>query len=114
MTIEQFTPLDPPVAASVEEFVSPAPEVEVARPRIRWAGIVWGSFFAVLAAAALWWLVDQGRRAATRDWVLSLTPDSVSLGAVIGIGVLCVGMLLLIAGAVALLRRAQLRLTIQR
>lgn len=114
MTIEPIAALDPPVAASVEEFVPAAPAADAARPRIRWAGIVWGSFLAVLAGSALWWLVDSGHRAATREWVLGLTPDSVSLGAVIGIGVLCAGVLLLVAGGAALLRRAQVRFTIER
>ena len=103
MTIEPFVPVDPPVAASVDDLRA----TELARPRIRWAGIVWGSFFALLAATALWWLVDAGHRAATRDWLLNLTPDFFSLGVVIGFGVLAVGILLLVAGAVALLRRAQ-------
>lgn len=112
--VEVPPPLE--VAASLDVppplgIAAPAP---AAVPRIRWAGIVWGSFFALLAATGLWTLAEASRRAVIHDWLLTLTPGSINPGVIVGFSVLAVGLLLLIAGGVALLRRAQLRATIER
>jgi hypothetical protein len=82
--------------------------------RVRWAGIVWGAFFATLAALALPVLTDASRRSAIHDALLGLSPATVNPGAIVGFVVLGIGVLTLIAGGVALLRRAQLRTTIGR
>lgn len=105
MTIEPTVPLDRPLDEPIAEPAHPA-------PRIRWAGIVWGSVFVVVAAVALGQLADASRREAIHEWLLTLTPATVSPGAVVGFVVLGLGVLLLVGGAVALLRRAQVRATI--
>lgn len=116
-------PLDPPGApATVAEasdpyFLAAANPVAVPSahaPRIRWAGIVWGAFLAFLAGTGLWTLAEASRRAAVHDWFLTLAPGSVNPGFIVGFSILAIGLLLLITGGVALLRRAQLRITIER
>lgn len=83
-------------------------------PRVRWAGIVWGAVFALLAVGALWALAEASRVAVIRDWLLTLSPADLHPGWVIGIVVLAGGLLLLILGGVALLRTVQLRATVER
>lgn len=106
------TPLDPPAAAdwapppyAPDVVATPAAGTVYPAPRIRWAGIVWGIVFALIAAVSLWVLAAASRREAIRDWVLTLSPDTVSPGVVAGVLVLVVGGLLLIVGGIALLRR---------
>jgi hypothetical protein len=85
-----------------------------ASPRVRWAGIVWGALFAAIAAVMLWTLTDATRRGAIHDWMLTLSPSTVTPGAVVGFSLLALGILLLVGGGVALLRRAQLRAALDR
>lgn len=110
MTLENTIPLDPPVEASVDANAAPVPTT----PRIRWAGIVWGAVFSAAAASALWILASATRRESIHAWLLTLGPESINPGAVVGFVVLAVGLLLVILGGVALLRRAQVRATIER
>ena len=77
-----------------------APAAAVARPRVRWAGILWGLVFAVTGSLLLWVLVDPARRAAVDDWWGSLTPSGFALTAL-----LVAGGLLLIGGLSGLARR---------
>ena len=78
----------------------------VTPPRTRGAAIIWGALFAAVAASGLWLLADGDRRSAATDWALSLTPNMMST-----LAILTVGVLLLVAGAVGLLRRAQRRMS---
>ncbi|WP_136053989.1 hypothetical protein [Microbacterium sp. K24] len=78
---------------------------ESTAPRTRWAAIVWGLLFAAVAAGALWLLADDDRRSGIADWTTSLTPTMIGT-----IAILTVGVLLLVAGAAGLLRRAQRRM----
>ena len=71
-------------------------------PRTRWAAIIWGLLFASVAAIALWMLADEDRRETLADGLLALTPTTVNM-----ILVLTIGVLLLVGGAVGLIRRAQ-------
>jgi len=107
MSIDPPLPLDPPAYEAMADPVEAAHPA----PRIRWAGIVWGSAFAILAATALFWLVEASRRTAIQEWLLTLTPASFSPGAVVAVVVIGIGVLLLTIGVVALLRRAQVRTT---
>ncbi|MCR2809013.1 MULTISPECIES: hypothetical protein [unclassified Microbacterium] len=97
--------------AFLPEPAPPAEATPLARPRIRWAGIVWGTFFAAIAVVMLWTLTDPMRRGAIRDWILALSPTSVTPGTVVGVSLLVLGVLLLVGGRVAVLRRAQVRAT---
>ncbi len=74
--------------------------------RIRWAGIVWGLFFSALSVAALWIVGSAERRDDVAEWYSQLTGPTVA-----GVAVLALGALLLVAGLVGLLRRAQKSLT---
>jgi cytochrome c-type biogenesis protein CcmH/NrfF len=75
-------------------------------PRTRWAAIIWGLLFACVAGTALWMIADDDRRAAVSDWVLTLTPATIST-----LLLLTIGVLLLVGGAAGLVRRAQRRMT---
>ena len=114
MNTEPTVPLDPPTAESAHEAtpVSAAPALTAPAPRVRWAGIIWGSVMAAAAASALWFLADPAHYAPLRRWLLTLEPESFQPGWIVGIAIIAVGLLLLIIGAVALLRRAQVRATI--
>lgn len=73
---------------------------QLPRPRVRWAGIIWGVVFAVSASLLLWVLAEPSRRETVGDWWASLTP--------IGFGLtllLIAGGLLLIGGVAGLARR---------
>lgn len=87
------TPVD--TAGTVAEPALP-------RARTRWAGIVWGLVLAAVAGAGIWLASAPGRVDDLSGWVARL-----SLGTAIGFGMLALGALLLIAGIVGLLRRAQ-------
>lgn len=78
----------------------------VLRARIRWAGIVWGAVLGALAFAGLWILGSARRRDDVAEWLGQLTVPGL-----VGACILVVGALLLIAGLVGLLRRAQRSLT---
>lgn len=77
-------------------------DAETPRPRTRWAAIVWGLFFAATAAVALWILTSTDRRTAALDAIVSLDAPTA-----IAIALLAVGVLVLVGGLAALLRRLQ-------
>lgn len=89
-------PPEPPATATES---SPASAL---RPRTRWAGIVWGLAFAVLAGCGIWLGSGEGRVDDLVAWVRTLSATTA-----IGYGVLAIGALLLVTGVVGLLRRAQ-------
>lgn len=130
MNTEPTAPLDPP-APEASTLALPEPDtlsyprdtaVEVppraagtlSAPRVRWAGIVWGAAFALLAATAIWVLAEASRLDAIQEWLRDLTPGEVHPGWVIGFVALAGGLLLFLLGGLALLRNAQLRGTIER
>lgn len=76
----------------------------VTPPRTRWAAIIWGTLFAVIAATSLWLVADDERRAGIADGVLALTPATIST-----LVILTIGVLLLVTGAAGLIRRMQHR-----
>jgi apolipoprotein N-acyltransferase len=98
MTTAPTVPTAPAAPAFHSEALTP--------PRTRWAAIVWGLLFATVAAVSLWLIADADRRAGVSDWALSLTPVTIST-----LLILTIGVLLLVAGASALLRRVQRRMT---
>ena len=71
-------------------------------PRTRGAAIVWGLLFAAIAAFGIWTLSDADRRAGTADWITTLTPNTV-----FSLVLLTIGVLILVGGAVGLIRHAQ-------
>ena len=74
------------------------------RPRIRWAGIVWGLVFAGLAATVLWIVLDPARMELVADWWATLTPGGLILTVLVALGAL-----LLVAGLSSLGRRSEHR-----
>ena len=74
------------------------------RPRIRWAGIIWGLVFAVIAATVLWIVLEPARMELVADWWATLTPAGLLLTVL-----LVLGGLLLIAGLSGLARRGDRR-----
>lgn len=85
------------------------PATDADGPRTRWAGIVWGLFFAAAALGGLWVVTDSSRRGSIVVWASALTP-----GAIVAYSLLALGVLILVAGLVGLLRRGQRRLTLRR
>lgn len=85
------------------------PTAEAPPPRIRWAGIVWGAVIAALAVTALVTVAEGSRRQGINDWLRTLDPSTFNPGWVAAGVVLVVGVVLLITGGLALLRRAQRR-----
>jgi len=79
-------------------------EPEELRPRIRWAGIVWGLVFAALAATVLWIVLDPARIELVADWWATLTPGGLILTVLVVLGAL-----LLVAGLSSLGRRSDRR-----
>lgn len=97
--VDSFPPPPPLPEAAIR---TPSVTASVTPPRTRWAGIVWGVFFAAIAAVALWILSDATRRTSAVEWAFSLD------GATgIAMGVLAIGVILLVAGLSGILRRAQ-------
>lgn len=78
-------------------------------PRVRWAAILWGALFATAALAGLRLISSADGRADLSDWVLTLTPAAIT-----ALAVLTAGVLLLVAGAAGLIRRAQRRRALRR
>lgn len=73
-------------------------------PRIRWAAIVWGAVFAIIAWTGIWMLSSADRRSGISDWFAALSP-----GTVTALALLSIGVLVLVAGLVGLIRRLQKR-----
>ena len=74
------------------------------RPHVRAGSIAWGLIVIASASLVLWVSALPSRRAAVADWVLSLTPGDAAL-----VAVLACGAIVLIAGVLAAIRRAQRR-----
>ena len=74
------------------------------RPHVRAGSIVWGLIVIASASLVLWVSAVPSRRAAVADWVLGLTPGDAAL-----VAVLACGAIVLIAGVLAAIRRAQRR-----
>lgn len=79
------------------------------RPRIRWAGIVWGLAFAALAVAGLVLTTSPNAYSALVEWVHVL-----SVATMVATALLAAGAALLVAGLVGLLRRGQRLLAARR
>ena len=93
-------PLVPPGPAS-----APAADTAPATrrgPRVRWAGIVWGTAFAALAGTGFWLASTTDRTEDLGVWAVELPPATAITGAVIVIGAV-----VLLIGLVGVLRRAQ-------
>ena len=82
--------------------VPPVPAVPPARPTVRWGALVWALLFGATAATTLWVLVDAARRDVVGDWLITLSPLTATLVAVI-----IVGVVLALFGIVGLIRRAE-------
>lgn len=80
--------------------------IDPASPRVRGGAIVWGLLFAAIAFAAIWTLTGEDRRAAAADAITTLTP-----GTGVALVLLALGVLVLVTGAVGLIRHAQRRAT---
>lgn len=93
------TPLDPAGTPSAEPR-----RAEPCAPRIRWAAIVWGAFFATTAALGLWLHIDPVRRHDLADWAMTQTPASITASVL-----LMIGTLVLVGGAAGLIRHSQRR-----
>lgn len=91
-----------PTTSPATSVASDLPTETHTPPRTRWAGIVWGLLFAAVSAFSLWLIADDDRRAGISDWVLSLTPVTITT-----LVILTIGVLLLVTGAAGLLRRVQ-------
>lgn len=78
----------------------------VPTPRTRWATIIWGTCFAALAATGLWLLTGPDRGDSITGWATTQTPSTITATVL-----LCVGVLVLVSGAIGLIRHAQLRMT---
>ncbi|WP_228484545.1 hypothetical protein [Microbacterium cremeum] len=95
-------PTLPYEVAALSGEAAPAGGPATARPRTRWAAIIWGAAFAAVAAVTLWVTVSPDRRTALADWTLSLSP-----AAVVAYVVLVLGAIALVAGVVGIVRRGQ-------
>lgn len=108
MTTEPTVPLPDSETLPLLEVQAPpadaAPTASAPLPRTRWAAIVWGACFAAIAWFGIWMLSGSDRRSDVSDWFASLTP-----GTTTAILLLAVGVLVLITGAVGLIRRGQRR-----
>lgn len=78
-------------------------------PRTRWAAIVWGTCFAALAATGLWLLTGPDTGKGIAGWVSAQTPGTTTATVL-----LCVGALVLVGGAIGLIRHAQRRFSASR
>lgn len=112
MPVDETLRMDETVRADAAEALPTPPaapaasaaSVEPAAPRVRGAAIIWGLLFAVIAFAGIWMLTDDDRRSAAADAITTLTP-----GTAVSLGLLALGVLVLVSGAVGLIRHAQRR-----
>ncbi|MFT4210481.1 MAG: hypothetical protein QM626_01300 [Microbacterium sp.] len=100
-TAEPTVPAEPPMLKAAAQD---PPEARLTPPRTRWAAIVWGLFFTGVSAIMLWILTGADRREAVTAWARATDAPTA-----VAIGLLAVGVLLLVAGVAALLRRMQRR-----
>ncbi len=92
---------------TAEQPVAAAEPARPARPRIRFAAVVWGLLIAAAAAAAIWLVVSPARSRAATDWLLGSGGADWTIVAVVL--VLGIGVAILIASLLAALRRWQTR-----
>ncbi|WP_404431493.1 hypothetical protein LG299_14605 [Microbacterium lacus] len=107
MTYDDTVLLEPPAEASAPDPSS------IPEPRVRWAGVAWGLVFAALAGVGLWVVTTASVREAIRTWILEFDPDTVAPGAIVAAAIIVVGLVLLIVGAVALVRRKDPRVVFE-
>ena len=74
----------------------------VARPTVRWGAIVWAVLFGATAALSLWIMIDPARRETAGEWLTTLSPLTATLYVMLALGVLIV-----VFGLVALIRRGE-------
>ena len=74
------------------------------RPRVRAASIAWGLIVIAISTTVIWVVSAASRRAQFDDWVLGLTPASISV-----LAVLLLGAVLLLVGILVGIRRLQQR-----
>ncbi|NYD67266.1 hypothetical protein [Agromyces atrinae] len=91
----------PPYVEAATPVAAAAP---VERPRVRWAGILWGLVFTATAAIAIALLVDPVRRDDADVWLRTQTPGTIAL-----YGLLALGAIILVSGLVGVIRRLQRR-----
>lgn len=104
MSTEQTVPM-PDLADPADDHAAPAGApgaVPITAPRTRWAAIIWGAFFVIVAWTGIWMLGAPGRRDGVTDWFASLDPGMLTASAL-----LVAGVLVLVTGLVGLFRRAQ-------
>ncbi|MFK4115673.1 hypothetical protein ACI2K6_13680 [Microbacterium sp. NPDC006705] len=84
---------------STEDTALPSPPP---RPRVRWAGIVWGLAFAALAVAGVVLTRSPDAYGGLLEWVAAI-----SIPTLVATGLLTVGAAVLVTGIVGMLRHAQ-------
>lgn len=92
-------PAPPPAPAPAPASPTVAPQ---AQPTVRWGALVWALLFGMTAATTLWVLVDPARREVVGDWLITLSPLTATLTAVI-----IVGVVVALFGIVGLIRRGE-------
>ncbi|KQV06277.1 hypothetical protein [Leifsonia sp. Root112D2] len=95
------------LAAEIHDASEAGPDkttTTAARPRTRWAGIVWGTVFAAVGLVTMLIVTSPDRRAGFGSWAATLTP-----GGFVVMGVLALGCLILVLGLLAAVRRLQRR-----
>lgn len=95
------------MSTDIENSEHPASVVEEptpSTPRTRWAAIIWGAVFVAISVSAIALLVDGNHGEVVGEWVMSLTPASIT-----AIALLAIGAVILICGAIGLIRRLQRR-----
>ena len=92
----------PMTAPAYGSTAAAAPSTPAARPTVRWGALVWALLFGTTAATTLWVLVDPARRDAVGDWLITLSPLTATLTAIIVVGVVVA-----LFGIVGLIRRGE-------
>lgn len=78
------------------------PSTAIARPTVRWGALVWSLLYGALAATTLWVIAEPDRRDAVGSAFANLSPLAAALYALLALGVLVV-----VFGLVALIRRGE-------
>lgn len=97
---EATTDIAPPVPTVGATAHSRAPE----RPRVRWAGIIWGVVLAAIAGGILAILLSTALQHVLLDLIFTIDPMTIAI-----LIVLLIGVLALITGLVVAAGRAQRR-----
>jgi hypothetical protein len=85
----------------MSDMTTPTP-IESPAPRIRFAAIVWGLIYAVIAVTVITLLIDPERRDSVAAFLWSLDGPTLLLLALVS-----AGFLMLVLGALTAVRRAQ-------